>query len=256
MFRKIWLSFKSIKNLHILVFDLLGLIKGDVTYYLWNGLEFTARAGTSDVSEIIINNADSEYPSYFFPKNYNPVIIDAGANIGDTTLFIYQKLKSNKPIIHALEPNSDSYTYLLKNLKLNNVKGVIPHKVALIDKNGKERLNFNGNNFDGAFVKGMMKGEKTNSEIVDTSTFISFCKKNKIKHIDLLKMDIEGSEYSVFRTSKQFIKDYVKTIFVELHNINDHDNYRRFKRDVSKIGFSIEADIMNRTLFLRNKNYS
>ena len=101
MFNKILLAIRSIRNIHLLLIDYLGLVKGDVVYRLWNGNSFAARAGTTDVSEIIINNADSEYPSNFFPTGSNAIIFDVVANIGETALFINTKLKKNHPSIYS-----------------------------------------------------------------------------------------------------------------------------------------------------------
>ena len=85
---------------------------------------------------------------------------------------------------------------------------------------------------------------------------MEFCKKNKIESVDLLKMDIEGSEYEVFSSSLGFIKKHVKSIFVELHNLDKVKNYNNFKKQIVKQGFVIKAEIMNRTIFLSNTFYN
>ena len=257
MFNKILLAIRSIRNIHLLLIDYLGLVKGDVVYRLWNGNSFAARAGTTDVSEIIINNADSEYPSNFFPDNSRPVIFDVGANIGETALFIYRKLRLNKPSIYAFEPNSKNYTYLLKNIKINQADGGIkPFKLALAGESRSARLNFNSDHYDGGFIEDIKNKRTTsNSEKVKTVSLMEFCKKNKIESVDLLKMDIEGSEYEVFSSSLGFIKKHVKSIFVELHNLDKVKNYNNFKKQIVKQGFVIKAEIMNRTIFLSNTSY-
>lgn len=255
MINKLLLALRSIKNIHLLLMDYLGIAKGDVIYHLWNGNSFIARSGTTDYAEIIINNADSEYPSGFYPTNLSPVILDVGANIGETALFIYRKLISNKPIIYAFEPNPHNYPYLVKNIKFNKAKTVKPYQIALAGKTGKASLNFEGTNFDGGFIDGVRTNSGMDSEKVDTISLIDFCNNNNITNIDLLKMDIEGSEYDVFESSMDFIKKHVKSIFVELHNLDKSRNYRIFKKNIVKKGFSIEAEIMNRTIFLKNNNF-
>src|SRR3989338_10134771 len=249
MIKKALLAIKTIKNLHVLFFDYLGLLNGDVIYLLRNGMKFIARGGTTDYSEIIINAGDSEYPSDLYPTAKNPVIIDAGANIGETAIFMYKRLQKNKPIIYALEPNSNNYSYLERNIMLNETLSIRPLHVALTDKTGIGKLNFNKNSFDGGFVNNVRKKESTTSEKICTTTLQDLCKTNKISNVDLIKMDIEGSEYSVFDTSMKFIKNNVKTIFVELHNISETKNYEVFKKNIIKEGFSIKREIMNRTLF-------
>jgi len=68
MIKKIILTIKTIKNLNILFLDFFGLLHGEITYKLWNGILMNARAGSTDFAEIIIINGDLEYPSRFFHK--------------------------------------------------------------------------------------------------------------------------------------------------------------------------------------------
>ena len=252
MIRKLLLAITTIKNIHILILDYLGYLKGDIVYVLWNGFRFAARAGSTDYSEIIINNGDSEYPSIYFPKTESPIIIDLGANIGETAIFIYKKLLKNNPTIYAIEPNSNNYKYLEKNIKINNIKNILPFKLAITKKTGHSYLNFNNNNYDGGFVDGVRNKKLSQNEKILTMTLEYFCKKYKISQIDLVKIDIEGSEYEVFEQSLNYIKKHVKSIFVELHNLDNHRNYSAFKKYIIKHNFSIGKEIMNRTLFLRN----
>jgi len=52
---------------------------------------------------------------------------------------------------------------------------------------------------------------------VPTITLDSFVKKKKIKSIDLLKIDIEGSEYSMLQGAKDTLKkNKIKTILIEI----------------------------------------
>jgi len=111
MLRKIILAVKAIKNLHILILDFLGFFKRDVIYKCRNGTHIVARGGSTDYAEIIIINANSEYPSRFFPRNNRPVILDIGAHIGVFSLFIAKKLSCENPSIFALEPSSINYSF-------------------------------------------------------------------------------------------------------------------------------------------------
>ena len=251
MLRKIILAVKSIKNLHILILDFLGFFKRDAIYKLRNGIHIVARGGSTDYAEIIIINADSEYPSRFFPRNIRPVILDIGAHIGVFSLLITKKLSCKNPSIFAIEPGSSNYSYLEKNVRLNNFRCIKSFKLAMTGKTGKGFLFLDGNKYDGCFV-GMRKNDLLACEKISTISLEDFCKAHNISIVDLMKMDIEGSEYDVFESSINFIKKHVRSIFVELHNIDKNRNYLTFKNYIVKHGFSIDVEIMNRTLFLRN----
>ena len=79
--------------------------------------------------DIFIRNA------YFFEaKRSDPLIIDAGANIGMATLyfkFLYPKAK-----IIAFEPFGATFAVLMDNIELNNLKDVRLVNSALSDHAG------------------------------------------------------------------------------------------------------------------------
>jgi len=127
--------------------------------------------------------------------------------------------------------------------------------LGITEKNGKGFLFVEGKRYDGGYVDTKENKPKRDCEEIMTNSLNNFCKENNISTIDLLKMDIEGSEYKVFDSSTDFIKKNIKSIFVELHNIDKKNNYTEFKNNISKLDFVVEDEIMNRTLFLRNKKY-
>lgn len=257
MIKKIILAIKTIINLHVLVLDYLGFKKGDIVYQLRSGLSMVARGGTSDYAEIIINAGDFEYPSYYYPKNLSPVIVDIGANIGDSTLYIYKKLERNNPQIYAVEPNSSNYTYLLRNIKLNKIKNINTYKIAITGKTGFGKIAFDGKRYDGGFTDNIIQETKSlKSERISTMTFVDFCQANKIKIVDLIKIDIEGSEYEAIRASINFIRRNVRSMFIELHKMNEVDNYEGFNKYITKQGFTVKKEIMNRTIFVTNDRFN
>jgi len=251
MINKFILAVKSIKNLHTLFFDYFGLLKGEVVYKLRDGIRIKARTGSTDFAEIIIIDGDSEYPSKFYPQNKKPIILDIGAHIGAFSLLIAKKLLSKDPVIFSLEPNSSSFSVLEKNIKLNEFDFIKPFKLGMTAKDGKGFLLVEGNKYDGGFVSAK-KNKLRDCEEILTISLANFCKANNIATVDLMKMDIEGSEYDIFKSSIGFIKKHVKSIFIELHNIDKKNNYSSFKNDIVNYGFSVKAEIMGRTLFLIN----
>ena len=89
---------------------------------------------------------------------------------------------------------------------------------------------------------------------VSTITLDSFVKKNKIKSIDLLKIDIEGSEYELLKGAKNMLKrGKIKIILVEI--INKKNNYIKKEKKIlnllEKRNFILikKADIWSISLF-------
>ena len=131
---------------------------------------------------------DSE--EYAFEKKKDGVYIDLGANSGMASLYFSQFAKK----IYAIEPSPKVYETLVENTKhLKNVEtfnlawGVADREDFLFTDESKyepqsffSRVEF-------------PRGVKVNT--VKPSTFF---KENNIEHVDVMKVDIEESEYLIF----------------------------------------------------------
>lgn len=122
-----------------------------------------------------------------------PVVFDVGAQGGD---YLREVLKAtqDKAVIHAFEPNSKDYAILEQEVGSR----VVMVNRALGDSNGEVTLYFP----DG--ISGLSSlhggdGRFTKSEKVQIETLDSYCKRQNIKKIDLLKLDVEGHELSCLK---------------------------------------------------------
>ncbi len=252
MFRKIYLTLKTIKNLKTFVIDYFGFIKNDIEYRLRSGTRFITRGGSTDAGEIVIINSNFEYPKKYFPRGKCPVIVDAGANIGAFSIYITNELRDSMPIVYAIEPSVNNFEYLKKNIILNNFQNTIKiFNVGLYNKNGVGYIDLS-QACDAYSVAD--EPQNVGSQKVDVITLENFCLNNNIKTIDLLKMDIEGGEYCVFYNLIEFIKKNVRTIFVEVHNLDEERNINKFKKFILGKNFGIINIVMGRTLVLQNDN--
>ena len=60
------------------------------------------------------------------------------------------------------------------------------------------------------------KGKLKSIQKASTITLRNFIKKNKIKKIDFIKLDVDGYELDVLRSGKDFLKKYKPIIFIEI----------------------------------------
>lgn len=141
------------------------------------------------------------------------LIVDIGANVGYFSKLIRELYPFST--IYSIEPVPETY----KCLKLNfvNDKKTKAVNIALSDNEGIAKMTFNPNqpsisHFDN-------KGKK--EVIVDTLD--KFVIKNKIKTIDLLKIDVEGFENLVLKGATKILAK-TKYLFVEI-NIENNQNY-------------------------------
>jgi len=68
-------------------------------------------------------------------------------------------------------------------------------------------------------------------------------------------MDIEGEEYCVLKSSIEFLKKNVLSLFVEAHNFDKKRNIRVLKQIFRKNNFEILFEVFNRTIFVRNLTF-
>ena len=132
-------------------------------------------------------------------KNSNTVV-DLGANIGYFTL-LAAKLVGPQGKVFAFEPEPKNYSYLIKNIELNNYKQVIALQKAVSNKKGETKLyicdydtgHHTINQYEG--IEAYSRGRKTKEHFIEieTITLDNFFKDKK-ESIDVVKMDVEGAE--------------------------------------------------------------
>jgi FkbM family methyltransferase len=120
-------------------------------------------------------------------KKKDGVIIDAGANIGLVSIHYADVAKK----IYALEPSPDIFEALKENTK--DYKNIECFNVGLSYENATRPF-YPGKEGEPAQT---VFGGPDGGILVNFVTLYDFMKDNKIKHVDTLKMDIEGSEYLV-----------------------------------------------------------
>ena len=171
------------------------------------------RLRTTDVSlfsEIILVLGEYNFELARAPK----VIIDAGANIGLTSVFFANKYPSAKII--AIEPELSNYKMLQRNVacypSVTAVHGALwnENQDIRICDSGTGQWGFQTFRADEHTVRpkeSYVRGIRLDKLIEDCG----------LGCVDILKIDIEGSEKEVFESSAPWI-DKVGVIMVELHD--------------------------------------
>ena len=206
--------------------------KGGQPFYL---CEQTVKTDENNFLEI--SRKDYEYPIYlrkntvdvwvyqeildrneyaFSVKEEPNYIIDAGANIGMTSIYFANKYKNAKII--AIEPEEENYELLKTNTK--NYPNVIAVKAALWNTSGEISLFDTGLESTGFMVEtnasAIKLGTKNMKHLTQAITVDEIMRDYKIDSIDIIKIDIEGAEKEVFESCNNWI-DKTKCVIVELH---------------------------------------
>ncbi len=163
-------------------------------------------------------------------KKYDPLIIDVGANKGQTINFFLNLFP--KATIIAFEPNSKLYNKLTKKFKyLPNIhpinKGVSNQTNKLLFKETitDETSTFEELNYKSDYLKRKSKilgcdpkNIVVDTYKVDTIRLFDFINNENIQHINILKIDTEGHE---FKCLEGLFCGYTPTIDIiqlEYHN--------------------------------------
>jgi len=171
------------------------------------------------IDKFLMNDFNSEIKNLLGHKN--PIIFDVGCFNGNFSRKLYKDLKLKKENFYLFDANP--------NLKIKEFKyfnEVFSNKISY--------RKFNLNNFfpsSGSSLKKTIKDDKLwnfsrklitmklNQPFsiikVKTNTLDNFCKIKKIKRVDLLKIDVEGSELDVLRGAKKLLNS-VRIIQLEI----------------------------------------
>jgi len=177
------------------------------------------------------------YGKYFEPKN-NDIIVDLGACIGLYALFSLKGVNFNK--CYCVEPFPKNISALKNNILLLKHSDKIEVVEYAIDDD-IEDASFSINSDWTASIK---KVNNKSDIKINVLKFKEFLNKFNINHIDILKMDIEGSEYSVL--SKKENLDIIKDIVV---NMTGEIHFDRWNYDQ-------KIDIINSMLYLKDNGFT
>lgn len=147
-------------------------------------------------------------------KVTNGIIIDCGANIGLATLYFKKRFPMSK--IYALEPESSNFELLKRNTERHN--DVVPIHAAVWDKDGKVGVIDTGGGKASFITQNSDDHKGELIEEIRAMTMDSIINEiHSDKRIDLLKIDIEGSEFEIFKELNIFWIERIENLAIEIH---------------------------------------
>ena len=141
------------------------------------------------------------------------VIIDLGANFGAASICF--AIRYPNATIISLEPVSETFKVL--ELNTNNFKKISSYNLAASDSTGTSKIHVDKNKLGRSSLFSDHMNFKYNfSEKINTVDFNYFIMKNNLEKIDILKIDVEGSELKIINSIISFLKN-VGIIYIEIH---------------------------------------
>jgi FkbM family methyltransferase len=157
----------------------------------------------------------------FVPADVAPVILDIGANVGQSV----KRFKAVFPssAIHSFEPSRESFALLQQ--KVANEENVFVWPCAVGSSVGRQLFQENTESDMSSFLE-LSKagwGEVKKQENVEVTTVDQFLADHSIAKIDILKSDTQGYELEVFKGAEGAMRQsqigliYFEFIFAEMY---------------------------------------
>jgi hypothetical protein len=197
----------------------------------------------------------------------NGTVIEAGTYEGSDTLFFSDYFNYGK--VYGFEPVKSLYNQTMQ--KVGNRPNVRVFNMALSDTTGTSKIFVSDINGEVSASSSLMKPKdhlwyhptitfKT-EEDVNTINFDEWLStRPEIGIIDLLWLDLQGSEPQVLRASPNIMKK-TRYLFTEVSNIETYEGvekYEDFKTYLSGIGFEVMSEEMwpdMGNVLLKNNNF-
>lgn len=187
----------------------------------------------------------------------NATVVDVGANIGLITLPLARKI--NGTTFHCFEPSPYPHQYFKMTIVENKlIDRIRLNKMGLYDKTG--HLNFYIHQLkdaSGDGIKDTGRAGKAKKISINVITLDKYVKDNKIKKVDFIKADVEGSETHVFKGGIKTIRKYKPQIVFEAwpKNLDAYnlsvDNVYDFFKSINYSIYTLNMKKLNRSEFLK-----
>jgi FkbM family methyltransferase len=149
-----------------------------------------------------------------YPLNKDSVVFDVGGYHGDFTSSIYDR---HSCTVYVFEPVSAFYNMIESRFRGNpNIK-CFPFGLGGRNEQLDIALHEDGSSLFG-------KSEKKKTERIKIVSITDFMEREGLLHIDLLKLNVEGSEYGILNSILDSPKPYVMGIHniqVQFHDIDE-----------------------------------
>ncbi|WP_421659092.1 FkbM family methyltransferase [Leptothermofonsia sp. ETS-13] len=184
----------------------------DLRIFLYLGNDFSSQqfiAGCYEPNEF-----------YYLNQILRPgmTFLDIGANDGIYALFA-SRCVGERGLVLAFEPSQREFKNLQENINLNQLSNIQTFQLALSNTEGITTLKIadfehSGQNTFGEFVHDVVACEQIES--VPVKRLDNVIETANIQAIDVIKIDIEGAEFSVLQGAQNLLKQHHPLLLLEV----------------------------------------
>jgi FkbM family methyltransferase len=167
------------------------------------------------------------------------LVYDFGSNTGISIMRFKQLFPDAR--IYGFEPSVTAFNLMEKNLRENDLGGVKVHNVFLSDHYGPVRYDTLSSSY-GNSAYTMSDDVTTTAKSIDVKDLFI----NEV--VDLVKMDVEESEYTILKRLLEYNQfDKIRNMIIEFHNIDvRYQDLNYWYRILSKF-YDMKIVLLDRT---------
>jgi len=242
-----------IKKLYLCVklFGFQGILLLVKKYFFKN--QIISFSSSAFSQPLLIRNNTFDFPifyqvflngEYSITYDFEPkVIIDCGANVGFAAFYFKNKFPNAKII--SIEPDATNFEFLQKNTK--NYSDIFCLKGAVWNKDTNIVIKDFGYGSWGFMIEESLNPTK---DTVKAYTIDQLMEQFDLDQIDILKIDIEGSERELFESNFEKWLGKTKVIIIELHDNLRKGSSKSFFKALSNYDFSLHLSGENIVIYM------
>jgi FkbM family methyltransferase len=169
------------------------------------------------------------------------VILDIGAYSGVTSI-IFAGLTGPAGHVYAFEADKTNYACAKTNIDKAKEAGV--GNISLFPKavwSHCDGLLFSNEGSMGSSAVAITGGGRGEESTIESITIEQLCADNGLQRIDFAKIDIEGGETELLRSSARTLKSLGARLIVEPHRVGGVLNTEECRRILSDAGFTVRV---------------
>lgn len=178
-----------------------------------NGNEYYLPQNTFEEHTYIHEYGLKYLPEYVKEYIAGKDFLDVGAYLGDTSIFLLKNY--NPSVIYAYEPVDDNAKQLTETVNKNNTDKIIVVEKGLGEKEEDIDIYIDPEKLSGSSIHSTVSNSRTEKKRIHISTVDNECKNKKV---GLIKMDVEGAEYSVIKGALETIRRDKPVLLISIYH--------------------------------------
>jgi FkbM family methyltransferase len=169
-------------------------------------------------------------------RDAKDAVIDVGAHAGFFTLFAWSLNRGVRII--SIEPEPGNLKALQRHISDNNAKNITVYEGAVGASSGRRHLYLAKDNHNHYLVD---RGQNVDKSIIVNSWSLSeIMKKSIINSVSLIKIDVEGGEYEIFKGLDESDFKKIKNFYIEYHE-NGKKKREEIENRLRENGFGVRV---------------